>query len=423
MNGMGQKLGVVYTVVTVVFFVILAVIFVLRLNLARDENSSAASANLQIIRQTAREAYSNPSISNDRFRATMRQISARTPSLEVVIVYSYSGGTDYLWARNKSFLPQNVQDISRSVGIPQLQYSELTALKITDSFDTVNSRTYFVTGLYTVIGDTDIYPLLRDTLVLILLYALVALLITILVMVTSSQHRPAPRRTAALLDPYAPAPYTERPHTGTETAESDQSPAAGSRAPATTAVDQPTSPPVRTMRTAGNGESAPEGLISPRTGLSYRDHLERRLTLELERAAFNEQDLSVILVRFPGLREHSDLHNAAAALVLSHFAFEDLAFEYDDESFFVIIPNAELNAGIRSAEAFQKKTVPFARQHQLSSPCIGLSSRNGRLTDGPQLIKESRQACSKAAREQGMRIVGFHPDPQRYRAYIAERNL
>jgi len=107
--------------------------------------------------------------------------------------------------------------------------------------------------------------------------------------------------------------------------------------------------------------------------------------------------------------------------VLSHFAFEDLAFEYDEDSFFVIIPNAELNAGIRSAEAFQKKTVTFTRQYQLTSPCIGLSSRNGRLTDGPQLIKEARQACSKAAREQGARIIGFHPDPQRYRAYIAER--
>ncbi len=415
MNGMGQKLGVVYTIVTVVFFVILAVIFVLRLNLARVENTSAASASLQLVRQTAREAYSSPTVSDARFRDTMRQLIANTPMVQVLVIYSYTGGTEYLWAINKDFLPSGEQDISRTVGIPQLRYNELTTLKVTDSFDANNSRTYFVTGLYAVIGNSDVFPLLRDTLVLILLYALVTLLITVLLMVTS-QRRPAPagRRVASNFDGgsdgsrAADLRRERRYEPIAAEPEFDGPPAAPLHFEATVAP-----PPGQ------EANSRPDGLVSQRTGLSFRGHLERRLTLELERAAFNEQDLSALLIRFPGLKDNPPLYVPAANLVLSHFAFEDLAFEYDQESFVVIIPNAELNAGIKSAEAFQKKTVPFMRQHRLTSPQIGLSSRNGRLTDGSQLLKEARQAAVRASRDATATIVGFHPDPQKYRAYVA----
>ena len=418
MNGMGQKLGVVYTIVTVVFFMILAVIFVLRLNLARVENASAASASLQLVRQTAREALSGPAVSDERFRDAMRGLVVQTPMVQVLVIYSYTGGTEYLWARNKDFLPSGEQNISRTVGIPQLRYNELTTLKVTDSFDSNNSRTYFVTGLYTVIGNSDVFPLLRDTLVLILLYALVTLLITVLLMVTS-QRRPAVA--------------------GTKTASPLDNQSSGFRAvdPARERQDGPIAfepdmdlLPVARTRFAESADSArgqpsesrPDGLVSQRTGLSFRGHLERRLTLELERAAFNEQDLSALVIRFPGLKDQAHLYVPAANLVLSHFAFEDLAFEYDQESFVVIIPNAELNAGIKSAEAFQKKAVPFVRQHRLTSPQIGLSSRNGRLTDGTQLLKEARQAAIRASRDATATIVGFHPDPQKYRAYVAGKD-
>ena len=47
----------------------------------------------------------------------------------------------------------------------------------------------------------------------------------------------------------------------------------------------------------------------------------------------------------------------------------------------------------------------------------GLSSRNGRLVDGKRIMGECIAALGRA-RKTGSRIVGFEPDPDRYRNYL-----
>lgn len=404
---MGQKLGVVYTIITILFFAILAVIFVLRLNVTRDENLNQASATVQLVRQTAQEAFTNKSVTPQRFRDAMRGIIKNDPAIQLLTVYSYTGGTEYLWARNPSLLPSKGTDVSKTVGIPDFQYNDLTSAKISDSFDGSDGRNYLVAGVFTVIGNSDVYPLIRDSLVLTLLYAMVTLLIMVLLMVTHKREEEVPLE-------HSPEPVF-RHVTEAETADEQF------RAPVNAGMMSSVAPEPIT-EDAQEPQPRSDGVISRRTGISYRNHLDRRLTLELERAAFNEQDLSVAQIRFPGISAEPALYGQAANLVLAHYAFEDLTFEFDTETFFVILPNTELNVGIKSAEAFQRKAAPFVRQHRLPPVQIGLSSRNGRLTDGPQILKEARQAVAKAGEDSSSRIVGFHPDPQRYRAFIAGKD-
>ena len=391
---MRQRLSVVYTIVTVVFFLILVVIFVLRLNAVRDENLSQASATLQVARTTAISAFGNNQVTSDSFRNAMRGIIDSNSAIQVLTVYSYNGGTEYLWARDRSYLPSDQQDIGRVVGIPQFQYNKLTSIHITDSFDGPGARTYFVSAVFTVVGNSDIFPLLRDSLVLTLLFALVTLLIMILLMITEQR---------------APAAVRDQVHGETGTNGHSTNGNSSVHAAAPEVNRNPVSPRPQT----------PEGIVSPRTGLSYREHLDRRLTLELERSAFHEQDLSALQIRFPGLRKRTDLYAPAAGLILSHFTFEDLAFEFDDESFFVILPNTELTVAIKSADTFRRETLRFVREHQIDPPQVGLSSRNGRITESAQIIKETQQAVAKAGEDPNSRIVGFHPDPQKYRAFVS----
>jgi GGDEF domain-containing protein len=160
--------------------------------------------------------------------------------------------------------------------------------------------------------------------------------------------------------------------------------------------------------------------------LSPESHLEKRLSLELERAASNDQDLSICFVEYPGLLRGSETYRSVAAGLLQFFGFEDLIFEYGKSSFCVLFPNVELNEAIHLVEDFQKRGLEAGSAEEPqgsrgpSQPLFGLSSRNGRLVEGWRLMREARQALAKARETRG-RIMAFKPDPQRYRQFISEK--
>ena len=155
----------------------------------------------------------------------------------------------------------------------------------------------------------------------------------------------------------------------------------------------------------------PGALFSAVTGLSYRDHLERRLGLELERAAYNDQDLACLMIRFSEPAGHDEYVDRAGR-VLAAFKFEDLCFEYNETTFCAILPNTDLTQGLRAAEAFRAENPGHI--------CIGLSARNGRLVEASRVLNEALRSLEHATRErQG--IVGFRPDPRKYRQFITGR--
>ena len=50
----------------------------------------------------------------------------------------------------------------------------------------------------------------------------------------------------------------------------------------------------------------------------------------------------------------------------------------------------------------------------------GLSSRNGRLVSGKRLIREAAFALDKTGKEGEETIIGFRPDPGKFREYISK---
>lgn len=441
---MGSRLGVVYSVVTVLFFIAIGVIFVLRLNAARDENIAVASTNLELIRKTSQVAFSESSIPRSRFRGAMNGIESETPSLLAVAVYSYSGGTYYVWARDNSYLTDsgpvtsgsaitngNVTESSAeptpngaAAGIPEFQYNDLAATRITDSFDITSSQTYYVTGLYSVLGNEDVFPLLRDSLVLVLLFALGTLIITVLLMITGKVHDSAQsvealaKEVARPVEPIRDEWERARPahddrlrdrHDG-ELHEGDthEHGLRSHEAPATGPGEaRPAVMPVQSPQ-------APQGPV----GRDRKEPLERRLTLELERSAYNDQNLSIVLIRIPGMDAQPVVRKEIGSFVLSHYTFEDLIFESEADTFCVVMVNTELSGAIRSTEVFNERLRP-ALPAGLERPAYGLSSRNGRLIEANQLLKEARNACRRAEQAHGSRIIGFHSDPEKYREFLA----
>jgi hypothetical protein len=115
-------------------------------------------------------------------------------------------------------------------------------------------------------------------------------------------------------------------------------------------------------------------------------------------------------------------HNAQA--ILAFFAFSDLCFdggqEGDVQTIVVLLPNTPLSDGLAQVERFQgfywEERHRWARQD--ADFACGLSARNGRLVDAERIIRECRAATRRAEGLPG-KILGFQPDPQRYREYLS----
>lgn len=167
----------------------------------------------------------------------------------------------------------------------------------------------------------------------------------------------------------------------------------------------------------GSAGKASETVKSVGSGISDETLLENRLNSELKRAASFDQDIVLALLSCKSIRTR-EKHNQAAELLKDNFIFHDLIFDYEGFSFAVILPNMDLDHGVRKIESIQSQLVEKGHISQWCSSS-GLSSRNGRLLNGKRIIQEAKAALKKSREEQKNSIIGFRSDPQKYRKYLA----
>lgn len=291
--------------------------------------------------------------------------------LRAVAVYTEENGVEYIWASEGRYLSQ-VRRVDGELLLPGLQINSLLETTFRRSVRQPG-RLVYIEAAYDVVPQAAILLVLRDALIGVGGLVLLILLVLAIAGLASRSDTgaPKPRREKAPDSAPAAPQSTEDPH------------------------------------------------ISMRSGVTLEAHLIKRLSLELERAAFNDQDLTLIVTKLPGLAPGSSRYRWVARLLLETFKFEDLIFEYGQDSFAVVLTNTDLDQSIRATEEFQRKNAAgLAKEHV--EPVFGMSSRNGRLIEGPLLLKEANAAIARARRTPG-RIVGFRPDPQRYRQHIASR--
>ncbi len=167
---------------------------------------------------------------------------------------------------------------------------------------------------------------------------------------------------------------------------------------------------------------SPSGLFSPRSDLGWETYLDERLASELRRAASFEQDLVLVFFDLsgPGAEES---YRGFAAEVVSFFSFRDLAFERGRTGAAVILPNIDLDHGLRMADEFHSaRAAAFASGEDCG--CVlktGLSARAGRLVEAERLVAEAASALERAREDERSSIIAFKPDLERYRSFIRTR--
>jgi hypothetical protein len=165
--------------------------------------------------------------------------------------------------------------------------------------------------------------------------------------------------------------------------------------------------------------SGPKGLYSPHGDIGWEEYTKDRLASELHRCAASEQDLAVLLLECGKEVDCTEkLYNKLAGEAVQFFNLKDLTFVKGERGISVIIPNADLEHGIRKAEEFHARIIgafpeSFASKGDLR---IGLSSRSGRLIDADRLLFEASTALAKG--NPSAPIVAFKSNPEKYRDFV-----
>ncbi len=179
---------------------------------------------------------------------------------------------------------------------------------------------------------------------------------------------------------------------------------------------------VRSRRFGDGGR--PAGLYSPLSGLGWEAYLPDRLDAELRRAAGFEQDLCVLLLANTVAEAGARAYGILTKGFVEFFTFRDLTFEYGVSGMAAVLPNVDVEHGLRMAEEFLRKVgnrlAEQAEGKAAAGLAIGISARAGRLVEASRVLDEARAALERAQRDgSGSKAVAFKPDPDRYRNFVA----
>lgn len=165
-----------------------------------------------------------------------------------------------------------------------------------------------------------------------------------------------------------------------------------------------------------------QGLFSPTSGFGWESYLDTRLGSELIRAASSEQELSLLVIKIPGMTPQSDYYAKVCKTLLDFFQFKDFVFEYKEDGFAAIIQGKGIDEAMESAESlYANLKSTLNKERATARPLIGISSRSLRLISAERLKTEAEQAAEHASTDNESPIVAFRVNPEKYRKFITEQ--
>lgn len=159
-----------------------------------------------------------------------------------------------------------------------------------------------------------------------------------------------------------------------------------------------------------------KNIYSEITGISKEISLITKLENDLVHATSSEQDLSLFIIKIPGLIYSNEETKQIVNILLQQFLYRDTIFEFENDGFAVIKSDMTIEAAEEKADLIYKNI----QELNLENPAfIGISSRSIRMLSADRLIKEAKEALNHAieAKDESP-IIGFHVDVEKYREYI-----
>jgi hypothetical protein len=173
---MGKKFTSVYTGISLVLLVATLLFTLGRILSLRRERLDASKAVHGSLRRMMEEGLAQEkSFQSPLLKSSIQQAFQRTPSLMLVIVYSFDEGIHYLRARNSNILTTPLSELDAIRGFPQFHYNSFTHVKITSSLSIPPRTSFLLDAVYLLIDPSELIPIFRDSLILLLLLSGVTL--------------------------------------------------------------------------------------------------------------------------------------------------------------------------------------------------------------------------------------------------------
>jgi len=388
---MNKRFSWIFLLASGAFFVFIVGLTGYRIEDVRRHNVAAVHEHAASLAAKVRSLRDiTGSVQSPLFKTDMREVFDGEPRLLLLSLHSPQDGIVYLVARNRTALKEPSQITPEWRGTPVYQVNRGSEFVVSSSLGS-DMPGMTMDALFVIMGREDLYPVVRDDLYFFLAFLLVCGVAILIVMSVQADAEP--------LAPRAPrTPVAEEP----------------SRGPL---APPPSAPP------RGKDEAS-RALTSPRTGLVWAEYLEPRLKAELERAASSDQDLSLAHLRIDEPFADGRLPMAyaeIARLLKQSFPLHDLIFETGDDSYTLLMPEADVDAAVRLLEDLRKKLAARPIEGRTRTLSIGVSSRGGRLIDQRVLREEADVALAKASREGGNQVIGFRADAARFRETLTGR--
>jgi GGDEF domain-containing protein len=415
-NEMKRHLLRVYAVVVVFVILAIATSVFWRVHAIRAAQYQRAATSFGSISSTTATLWQSEALSNASAALARELAKYRETPPVMISIYDAFVGVDYLWSVDERYIPP-ASDLGRfsPAEMPRRDYLHA---RFTRSFSMPDGERRVIIALYPLLGRGVLYPILRDAFIAAVILVVVSALIA-LVGLFGRQDLTIPQKT-----PAEPAGDHENEQGRKEVHEQDDEPsdAATNRVAEAEAEVKNDATPATPATPATSATSAtpatPEGSVP---GILHPEsHLLERLNDELERAGFSEQDMSIAVFQFNQGTRGDPAHRENCEAIRSFFVFKDLCFEFGDDGAAVLIPNATLQDALGLVERFQRHYWELRTRWDRESADFhcGVSSRNVRLVEGDRILEECRAALRRSWATPG-KIVGFQPDPRKYREFLA----
>lgn len=320
-------------------------------------------------------------ISGKEISTNLRPLAEGNSSLQLLYVTKDDGAVEYLYARTAAFLSSiprsstlNRSDISfRPASLPSVTYQERSPIR---------EKKLTATAYYALIDPNQLFLIFRSLFIATLVFAVLLIILLGTQKLSNEEVDVVGRKNGSKPQILSKERHTEETETKDAVPDTNET-----------------------------GVS----LYSPRSGLCWEDFLTDRLTNELKRSASFEQELSLAIVDCGPVETEAYRHLADEFSRI--FPMRDMTFEFGVTSFALILPNTPLLGALDQLKVFLDKIENEKRV----SLFAGLSSRSGRLIEGELLIKEASVALKRAKSDMESNIIGFRPDPGKFREYLAKK--
>jgi len=437
---------------SIIFFLALIVWGIYRTNTIRENNKSTAENHFSIMRDTVTsKVEESGKIQGIAVKDIIEERMELYPPIRAVFIYSHDRGVELFLARedSKYSIPPDIQNVWN--GELSIEINSITQQQLVSRLDIKDKPGYSILAVYQILKPKDIYQPLWDIMIALIVYLIVTVAILIITMLLPSKQGYKPesskeKETTAWQKTSASVSSEEHTYTETEnplTPGNMEFPEVDIPEEETIPVDngkneikdeeaswltethisedqQKSEEQVQNEKSDSDKPCEPS--LFTEEGIGWEAFAEKRISMELERAASFNIELVCTIVQYKDKTEYPEEFQNFIAVVLQWFPFQDLVFAHGNDAVTIVFCNMDIEHARREAELLSRRIRE--RLGEKETLRIGLSARNGRILAGNRLMYEAEGALSRAKKQdegKGM-IIAFYPDAEKYREYLKKTN-